>query len=101
VCDIAFEERYGEIGKGFMHLHHKRPLAALGRRYRLNAVKDLVPICPNCHAMLDKREPPYDVGLVVQKVPPLFRFDLLPQRLDPALKYLSVTKQRQRVNEWQ
>ncbi len=61
VCDIDFEERYGEIGKGFIHVHHKRPLAALGKRYRLNAVKDLVPVCPNCHAMLHKREPPYDV----------------------------------------
>jgi len=61
VSDIAFEERYGEIGKGFIHVHHKRPLAALGKRYRLNAVKDLVPVCPNCHAMLHKREPPYDI----------------------------------------
>ena len=61
VCDIDFEERYGEIGKGFIHVHHKRPLAALGKRYRLNAVRDLVPVCPNCHAMLHKREPPYDI----------------------------------------
>ncbi len=44
VCDIDFEERYGEIGKGFTHVHQKRPLAALGKRYRLNAVKDLVPV---------------------------------------------------------
>jgi len=61
VCDIDFEERYGEIGKGFIHVHHKRSLAALGKRSRLNAVRDLVPVCPNCHAMLHKREPPYDV----------------------------------------
>jgi 5-methylcytosine-specific restriction enzyme A len=60
-CDIDFEERYGGIGKGFIHVHHKKPLAALGKRYRLDAVKDLVPVCPNCHAMLHKREPPYDV----------------------------------------
>jgi len=39
----------------------KGPLAALGTHYRLNPVKDLVPVCPNCHAMLHKREPPYDV----------------------------------------
>jgi len=58
---MAFEERYGEIGKGFIHVHHKRALAALGKHYRLNAVQDLVPVCPNCHAMLHKREPPCDV----------------------------------------
>jgi 5-methylcytosine-specific restriction protein A len=61
VCDIAFEERYGVIGQGFIHVHHKRPLATLAKRYRLNAVKDLAPVCHNCHAMLHKREPLYDV----------------------------------------
>jgi len=54
VCDIALRNDTGEIGKGFIHVHHKRPLAALGKRYRLNAVKDLVPVCPNCHAMLQQ-----------------------------------------------
>src|SRR2546425_5230213 len=53
-----------------------------------------------CRNLTDRRgnsRKPKMPGLVVQKVPPLFRFDLLPQRLDPALKYLSVTKQRQRI----
>lgn len=61
VCDLDFSERYPQIGDGFTHVHHKKPLATLGPDYRLNPVKDLVPVCPNCHAMLHRREPPYDV----------------------------------------
>ena len=61
VCALDFSERYGEIGVGFIHVHHKKPLSQLRPNYRLNPIKDLVPVCPNCHAMLHRREPPYDV----------------------------------------
>jgi hypothetical protein len=33
-------------------VHHLRPLAGLKKEYRVNPVKDLRPVCPNCHAML-------------------------------------------------
>jgi 5-methylcytosine-specific restriction enzyme A len=58
VCNLRFKDRYGEIGEGFIHVHHIKPLAATRRQYRLNPEKDLVPVCPNCHAMLHKKEPP-------------------------------------------
>lgn len=56
-CGLNFEERYGEIGKGFIHVHHLRPLALTDGNYRLDPVADLRPVCPNCHAMLHRREP--------------------------------------------
>ena len=61
VCELDFEKRYGEIGKGFIHVHHLRPLGRLKSSYRLDPVRDLVPVCPNCHAMLHRRDPPYDI----------------------------------------
>jgi hypothetical protein len=54
VCDLSFAERYGPLGRDFIHVHHKRPLSSLGKQYELNAVQDLVPVCPNCHAMLHR-----------------------------------------------
>ncbi|MCY3650061.1 MAG: HNH endonuclease [Acidimicrobiaceae bacterium] len=53
-CGLRFEQRYGEIGRGFIHVHHTTPLSQVADdpSYKLNPVKDLVPICPNCHAML-------------------------------------------------
>lgn len=61
VCNMSFEERYGEIGKDFIHVHHKKPLATCGEEYRIDPERDLVPVCPNCHAMLHTTEPPRTV----------------------------------------
>ena len=60
-CDLKFEERYGAIGRGYIHVHHLRPLSRLSEAYKLDPRKDLVPVCPNCHAMLHRRDPPLDV----------------------------------------
>ena len=56
VCGLDFEERYGELGKGFMHVHHVTPLHEIAGTpdYRLDPIKDLRPVCPNCHAMLHR-----------------------------------------------
>lgn len=61
VCGLDFGSKYGEIGFGFIHVHHKVPLALMGGEYALNPRTDLVPVCPNCHAMLHRREPPLSV----------------------------------------
>jgi len=57
VCTLDFAERYGEIGHGFIHVHHLKRIAEVGREYIIDPVKDLLPVCPNCHAMLHRREP--------------------------------------------
>jgi 5-methylcytosine-specific restriction protein A len=54
VCALSFEAVYGERGKDFIHVHHIRPLATLDGAYRVDPVFDLVPVCPNCHAMLHR-----------------------------------------------
>jgi HNH endonuclease len=56
VCDFNFEVRYGELGKGFIHVHHLKPLALTDGEYELNPITDLRPVCPNCHAMLHRGE---------------------------------------------
>jgi 5-methylcytosine-specific restriction protein A len=62
VCKMSFAEIYGEIGNRFIHVHHKKPLAATRSKYSINPVKDLVPVCPNCHAMLHTSEPPLSIN---------------------------------------
>lgn len=59
VCGFEFEECYGCIGKGFIHVHHVVPVSAIGQEYQIDPIRDLCPVCPNCHAMLHKRTPPY------------------------------------------
>lgn len=61
VCDFDFEQVYGPIGAGFIHVHHVTPVSQLGPGYRIDPVRDLVPVCPNCHAMLHWEDPPLPV----------------------------------------
>ncbi|WP_206360219.1 HNH endonuclease, partial [Pseudomonas viridiflava] len=68
VCTMNFEKLYGEIGKKFIHVHHKKPLATIREEYELNARKDLVPVCPNCHAMLHSSNPPLSVSELQEKI---------------------------------
>ena len=54
VCSFNFEDFYGAIGKNYIHVHHIVPLAEIKVEYELDPTNDLVPICPNCHAMIHK-----------------------------------------------
>lgn len=69
-CSFDFEELYGGIGKGFIHVHHLTQLSDIGQGYEVDPVKDLRPVCPNCHAMLHQKNPPYtinELNLKIQK----------------------------------
>lgn len=59
VCDLNFEIKYGKIGKGFIHVHHLIELSTIGDDYEVDPIHDLHPVCPNCHAMLHKKNPAY------------------------------------------
>ncbi len=61
VCGFNFESIYGELGKGFIHVHHLKPISEIAKSYQVNPERDLRPICPNCHAMLHKRNPPLSI----------------------------------------
>ena len=56
VCGFDFEKTYGELGKGFIHIHHTNPISNRDGRYEINIEEDLYPVCPNCHAMLHRRK---------------------------------------------
>jgi 5-methylcytosine-specific restriction enzyme A len=61
VCEIDFGEDYGELGEGFIHVHHITPLSKLGSDYQLVPERDLAPVCPNCHSMLHRTDPPLSI----------------------------------------
>lgn len=68
ICGLDFQDMYGDIGKGFIHVHHLIPLASVGIEYVVNPVTDLVPVCPNCHAMLHTRTPPLSIDELKQSI---------------------------------
>ncbi len=54
VCDFNFGKTFGKIGEGFIHVHHLRPISEIGEEYEIDPIKDLCPVCPNCHAMIHR-----------------------------------------------
>ncbi|MES2786145.1 MAG: HNH endonuclease [Pseudomonadota bacterium] len=61
VCGLNFINRYGELGAGFMHVHHLTMLSSLAEEADVDPINDLRPVCPNCHSMLHRTKPPLTI----------------------------------------
>lgn len=61
VCTFDFAKAYGDLGEGYIHVHHLIPVAS-GGRVKTNPIVHLRPVCPNCHAMLHREEPPVPIA---------------------------------------
>ncbi len=59
VCTFDFGKTYGPIAAGYIHVHHIEPLANPNVQHDTNPKIDLSPVCPNCHAVIHLRRPPY------------------------------------------
>ena len=58
-CRLELAETYGEIAKGYIHIHHVKPIA--DRPQEPPSVDDLIPLCPNCHAIVHLEKPPLSI----------------------------------------
>ncbi|MDA7427764.1 hypothetical protein PGB28_04780 [Primorskyibacter aestuariivivens] len=75
VCEMDFQKVYGDLGKGFIHVHHLNPMKLVRQEYSVDPTTDLVPLCPNCHAMVHRVNPP----LSPDKLRKIIRRQELPQ----------------------
>ncbi len=64
VCGFDFGAAYGSSFCGYIHVHHLCPLAEIGEEYKVDPRTDLVPICPNCHAVIHSESPPLTIATV-------------------------------------
>ena len=64
-CDLDFEERYGEIGKGFIEAHHLKPISTLeeGVAVTYDVAADFAVLCANCHRMIHRSDDPSNFSL--------------------------------------
>lgn len=58
ICGFDFEKKYGPIGEHFIHVHHIVPVSEMKHEYMIDPVNELIPVCPNCHSMLHRTNPP-------------------------------------------
>lgn len=61
VCGIDMESVYGIPGKQFIEVHHAIPVSSYEHERMIDPLSELFPVCPNCHAMLHRRQPPYSI----------------------------------------
>jgi len=52
VCTMNFKDKYGFMGEGFIHVHHKKPLATIRSEYKLDPAKDLVRVLKVSHKVV-------------------------------------------------
>jgi len=55
VCDFDFGHAYGDLGEGYIEVHHVTPLYASGTRE--TKLDDLACVCANCHRMCHRSRP--------------------------------------------
>ena len=70
-CGTNFESKYGEHGKDFIHVHHKKPISEYGGSKKVDPETDMAVLCPNCHSMIhrfrDKTLSVEEVAALLQK----------------------------------
>lgn len=68
-CGFNYEEVYGEIGKGFIEIHHIKPMYSIKEEIIVDPTTDLVPLCSNCHKMVHrKKEQPLTIEELKQTI---------------------------------
>ena len=57
LCGVNYVEKYGEeIGKCLIEVHHLDPIHGFqGKKHTIDPIKDLVPVCSNCHSILHSK----------------------------------------------
>jgi HNH endonuclease len=68
ICGFSFEEYFGPLGKDIINVHHIVPISKIGSEYKINPIKDLIPVCANCHTMIHSREPVYSIDEVKELI---------------------------------
>ncbi|MEZ9143974.1 HNH endonuclease [Vibrio sp. 10N.286.52.C3] len=61
ICSFDFAKKYGPHGSGFIEVHHIKPLNTIAKSYKVDPVKDLIPVCSNCHSILHRGTNPLSV----------------------------------------
>jgi 5-methylcytosine-specific restriction protein A len=62
VCDLDIADKYHLGDLPIIHVHHLVPLSTIKRSYKVDAIKDLRPVCPNCHTVIHSRSPCYTIA---------------------------------------
>lgn len=55
-CGFDFGKAYGDIGEGYIEIHHVNPHHTFEGVHMVDPTNDLIPLCSNCHSMIHRVE---------------------------------------------
>lgn len=55
ICGFDFGKFYGEQYKNLIEVHHIKPISEIGKSYKIDGTRDLIPLCPNCHMVVHSK----------------------------------------------
>lgn len=64
ICGFDFEEKYGEIGKRYIEVHHIISHTVTSKKFgehEINPIKNLIPVCSNCHSIIHRSKIPLEI----------------------------------------
>lgn len=60
-CGVKLSAICGPVAKDLIQVHHTTMISSIGQEYQLDPIRDLVPLCPNCHAVAHLRREPHSI----------------------------------------
>lgn len=65
VCGVDLGDIYGPEFSGKLHVHHLKPIGGTDDEHEIDPIRDLRPVCPNCHMIIHSRQgEPYTIDEV-------------------------------------
>lgn len=55
ICGLNFALMYGPQFGDIIEVHHVVPVSQIGKNYVVDPIKDLIPVCSNCHTALHSK----------------------------------------------
>lgn len=69
VCGMTFRQRYGAAAERLIQVHHLNPLGLVHAKTEIDPVRDMRPLCANCHVVVHLTSPP----LTIEAAQAMFR----------------------------
>ena len=69
VCGMNFKEKYGKIGKKYIIAHHLNPIGNRNQSTK-TTLEEIALVCSNCHVMLHRKDPPYEIDELKRMMTP-------------------------------
>ena len=67
-CGEKLVTKYGSVAQELIHVHHIKPVSSLGGASYVDPIHDLVPLCPNCHNVIHRVNPPLTLEQLIQGI---------------------------------